>query len=243
MATERRKKNQKGQEIIEFGIVGILLIPLLLGAITVGISCVRWLQATHICRDLDDMYIHGNDFTTYGYQQLAARLAQGMNLQIGTQSAFGNLNGPTNGHNWPYTNTGNGGDGIVTMTQIEYIGSTTDPNCTAVGASNCVNHDNFVYLQQIRFGNGTLASQGSMIGTPTTTSINSSGYITSDVASDSGAKLQGAAQTTMQALWQNAGSPQAALVDGQVIYMVEVYFQSSIALGYNSPGTYARYFF
>ncbi len=93
------------------------------------------------------MYIHGGDFSTYPMQQEAQRLAQGLNLQIGASFA-GN----------EQSNTGNSGNGIVTVTQIMWIGSTTSTSCVAVGATNCTNHDSFVYTQQIQFGNGTLAS-------------------------------------------------------------------------------------
>ena len=52
----------------------------------------------------------------------------------------------------------NTGNGLVTVTQIMYVGATTDPNCVAVGASNCTNTGKFVFTQQVVFGNGTLAN-------------------------------------------------------------------------------------
>ena len=87
MATQRRKKTQGGQEIIEFALVALLFVPLFLGSFVVGMNLIRSIQANQLCRDLTDMYIHGADFSTYPMEQLAQRLAQGLNLQIGSSFA------------------------------------------------------------------------------------------------------------------------------------------------------------
>ena len=62
------------------------------------------------------MYIHGGDFSTYPMQQEAQRLAQGLNLQIGASFA-GN----------EQSNVGNSGNGLVTVTQIMWIGMRRPP--------------------------------------------------------------------------------------------------------------------
>lgn len=233
MASERRRQKQSGQELLEFALVGILLVPLLLGAVVTGYSLVRSIACKQVCRDLTDMYIHGADYSTYQYQLLSQRLAQGLNLQIGS-SFSGNQN----------TNTGNSGGGIVTVSQIMYVGATTDPNCTAVGAANCVNHDSFVFTQRIQFGNGTLLAQSpSSLGDPTTTGISNTGIVQNPVT-DAGAKLPDPGQTNMKNLWQVSGGGRTPLADGQVVYVVETYFQNTITLGsYPGAGVYARYFF
>src|SRR5580698_7080475 len=100
-ATERRKRTQSGQEIMEFGLAAVLLVPMLIGAFVVGMNLIRSIQCNQVARDLDSMYIHGGDFSTYPLQQEAARLAQGLNLQIGS-SFVGN----------EQANTSNGGNGI-----------------------------------------------------------------------------------------------------------------------------------
>lgn len=233
MATERRRKTQSGQEIIEFAIMAFVFVPMLMGSFIVGMNLIRSIQCNQVCRDLVDMYIHGGDFSTYSLQQEAQRLAQGLNLQVGSSFAANEQ-----------ANTGNTGNGIVTVTQIMYVGSTAGANCVAVGASNCTNHDSFVYTQQIQFGNGTLSTANTVsVGTPTGATINSSGIVQNPVT-DSHAKLSSAPQTAMTNLWQVSTNGQTPLTDGQVIYMVETYFQSpdlSIgALGGN--GVYARYF-
>jgi len=234
MATERRKKRQSGQELIEFALIALLLASLLIGSFVTGMNLVRSIQANSSCRDLTDMYIHGADFSTYAMQQLAQRLASGLNLQIGSSFAGNDA-----------ANTSNGGNVLVTVSQLMYVGSTTDPNCVSVGAANCTNHDSFVYTQRIQFGNGTLAVQSpSTLGNPSTTAISSSGIIQNPIT-DSGAKLPSAAQSSMQALWQVSGAGRAPLQDGQITYVTELYAQSpDLTLGsFSGGGVYARYFF
>lgn len=234
MATKRRKQGQGGQELIEFSLIALLFASMLIGSFVTGMNLIRSIEANSACRDLTDMYIHGADFSTYSLQQLAQRLASGLNLQIGGAFA-GNSAG----------NTGNTGNVLVTVTQIMYIGPTTAPNCVAVGAGNCTNHDSFVFLQRIQFGNGSLAAQKpSSLGDPSTTSISSAGIVESPVT-DSGADLVGAGQTNMQNLWQVSTNGSSHLVDGQVSYVVELYAQSpDLTLGsFAGSGVYARYFF
>jgi hypothetical protein len=238
MATARRKKTQSGQEIFEFALVAVLFVPMFLGAFVVGMNLIRSIQANQICRDLDSMYIHGGDFSTYAMQQEAQRLAQGLNLQIGASFA-GN----------EQANTGNTGNGLVTVSQIMWIGGPTSASCVAVGASNCTNQNSFVYTQQIQFGNGSLSNSNTVtVGTCPTAVLNTSGVVQNYIT-DSRAALTGSAQTNMQGLWQTSsevsGGTATPLTDQQVVYVVETYFQSPDlnvgALAGN--GVYARYFF
>ncbi len=234
MATQRRKKTQGGQEIIEFGLVALLFVPLFLGTFVVGMNLIRSIQANQVCRDLTDMYIHGADFSSYPMQQLAQRLAQGLNLQIGSSFA-GNQS----------SNTNNGGRGLATVTQIMYVGSTSSSNCLSVPAGSCVNHDSFVYTQRIQFGNGTLANSNTVsLGDASGTTLNANGVVQNPLT-DSNAKLPSAAQSAMMGLWQTTSNGQLPLVDGQVAYVVETYFQS-LDLNVSSlsgNGVYARYFY
>lgn len=204
------------------------------GSFIVGINLIRSIQCSSVCRDLVDMYIHGGDFSTYAMQQQAQTLATGLNLQIGS-SFTGNS----------YSNTSNSGNGLVTVTQIMYVGPTTASQCTAVGASNCTNHDSFVYTQQIQFGNGTLANANTVtLGSPGAgATINSDGIVQNPVT-DSNAKLASAAQSAMVAVWQSGSNGTTALTDGQVVYIVEAYFQSpDLTVGsFAGNGVYARFF-
>jgi len=233
MATARRKKTQSGQEIVELFFAYVLFLPIFLGAFIVGMNLIRSIQANQVCRDLDDMYIHGGDFSTYSMQQEAQRLAQGLNLQIGS-SFTGN----------EQANTGNSGNGLVTVSQIMWIGDTSSTSCVAVGASNCTNQSSFVFTQQIQFGNGTLANSSTVsVGECPTAVMNTSGIVQNYVT-DSRAALSGTAQTAMQALWQSDPNS-TPLSDQQVAFIVETYFQSpdlSVG-GLAGNGVYARYFF
>ncbi len=234
MATARRRKTQSGQEIVEFALVTILFMPMFLGAFIVGMNLIRSIQSNQVCRDLDDMYIHGGDFSTYPMQQEAQRLAQGLNLQIGASFA-GNQQ----------SNTGNTGNGLVTVSQIMWIGDSMSTSCVAVGAANCTNQSSFVYTQQIQFGNGTLANSTTVsVGECPSAVMNTSGIVQNYVT-DARAALTGNAQTAMQSLWQANNGTTTALTDGQVAYVVETYFQSPDLTigGLSGNGVYARYFF
>ncbi len=225
-------------EIMEFLFVWLLLLPMFLGAFVVGMNLIRSIQANQVCRDLDDMYIHGGNFSTYPMQQEAQRLAQGLNLQIGPSFA-GNQQ----------SNTANSGNGLVTVTQIMWIGGAGSTSCVSVQPAACTNQSSFVFTQQIQFGNGSLANATTVtVGQCPTAIVNSSGIVQNYIT-DSRAALTGSAQTNMQALWQTnsevTGGTATPLTDQQVVYVVETYFQSpDLSLGgVTGNGVYARYFF
>jgi hypothetical protein len=228
MATTRRRRSQGGQELVEFAITTLLLAGFLVTSFITGVSLIRSIQVNQTCRDLANMYIHGADFSTYPMQQLAQRLAHGLNLQIGS-SFSGNS----------ASNTSNRGNVLVTLSRVMYVGSTTDPNCAAVGASHCTNSNSFVFTQRIQFGNGALEGEKpSSLGDPSSTAISIAGVL-ADPVTDAGARLPAAAQTAMASLWRTP------LKDGQVCYVAEFYVRSpDLTLGsFSAGGIYARYFF
>lgn len=211
-----------------------LLLVLLLGSFVTGMSLIRSVRVNQVCRDLTAMYIHGADFSTYSMQQVAQRLATGLNLDVG--SGFSQNRA---------TNTSNSGNVLATLTQVMYVGPTSSPNCQAVGGSNCTNHDSFVFVQQIQFGNGSLSSvRPSTLGNPATSQISNTGVLLAPIT-DGGAKLPSAAQAAMQSLWQSSGNGRTPLQDGQVCYVAELYARSpDLSLGvFRADGVYARYFF
>jgi len=229
-ATRRR---QRGQEIIEFAFVALLFVPMFLGMFVTGMNLIMSIQANNMIRNLGDMYIHGADFSSYQYQQLAQRMGTGLNLQM--PSFSGNLQ----------SNTASNGNGIIRITQVMYVGKTSDPNCVAAGAGNCTNHDSFVFIQRVVFGNSTLATQyPSSMGDPAGATISAQGSV-SNYVTDTNAKLPTAGQAAMVALWQTSANGQAPLTDGQVFYAAEGYFQTpSFSLGNNSSqGVSVRSFF
>ena len=158
-------------------------------------------------RDIADMYIHGADFSTYPMQQVAQRLARGLNLQIG--SSF--TNNQTEQYRQQWRRLGH--------PEQDYVGrGDYRPNCVAVGAANCTNHDKFVFTERIQFGNGTLSSQApSSLGPWSGASITTAGVVQNYVT-DSRAALPSAAQTAMQNLWQVSTGGAYPLADGRVVY-------------------------
>ncbi|MDP8989595.1 MAG: hypothetical protein M3N41_05870 [Acidobacteriota bacterium] len=224
---------QKGQEIIEFAFVALLFAPMFLGMFVIGMNLIMSIQANNMVRNLGDLYIHGADFSTYPFQQLAQRMGTGLNLQV--PSFSGNLQ----------NNTAASGDGIIWITQVMYVGATTDPNCVAAGNGNCTNHDSFVFMQRVVFGNSTLTGQhGSSMGDPSGATLSSQGSVSNPIT-DVKAKLPAAGQSAMVALWQTTANGQAPLADGQVFYAAEGFFQTpSLSLGNNvSQGVSVRSFF
>jgi len=239
--TRRRRLREGGQEIIEFGMVSLFFVPLLLGTFVTGMNLIKSLQGNLLVRDLGNIYIHGGDFSSYPLQQLAQRLGVGLNLQMPAFGAGTNLQ----------TNTGTSGDGMIWVSQIMYIGANTDPICVATIAAGhtCANQNSFVYTQQVLFGNSTVASaHPNSLGNAATNGVTfgagGAGMVL-NYAWDSTAKLPVNAQTTMANFFAVSTNGQAPLVDGQVVYAVEGFFQTpSFTLGnFSSKGVYARSFF
>jgi hypothetical protein len=229
-----RKRRQSGHEVMEFALSALLMIPIFLGMFNTGMNLIRSIEVQSVTRDLDDLYIHGADYSSYSYQQLAQTLATGMNLQFPVFAAGTNV----------ASNTGTSGDGIVWVSQVEYVGATTDPTCTAALPTTCTNANSFVFTQRIVFGNSNLTSQkNSTLGTPTGATLSTSGVV-ANPATDANAKLPTAGQTYMTNLWQTTANGQSPLIDGQTSYVVESFYQTSnISIGGTVGQVYAIYFF
>lgn len=231
----RRRSGQSGHQILEFGLAAFLFVPLIMGTFVTGMNVIRSIQANHIVRDMANMYIHGADFSDRSLQQVARRLATGMDLRVGTGA--GNV----------ADNLGNGGRGIVWVSKLVWVGATSDPTCQSVLPQSCTNANKFVFMEHIRFGNGVLeAERDASVGHPGATR-NSSGVITANTITTASAAVPEPYQTRLYNLWQ-ASQPsigRTPLVDGQILYLVEAYFQSpDLTLGsFQGQGVYARWFF
>ena len=218
----RRKRGQSGNEMIEFALLAVLLIPILLYMFVSGMNLIRLQENTQVCRDVGDLYIHGVDFTTYDGQALAQRLSNGLGLQIGAQFPGNNAD-----------NSSNGGVGYMVLSEVMYVGSGA---CSSLPAgTTCTNQNQYVFLQHIAFGNSGLTFNGnpvsSALGT-TTATINSAGFVM-NYLTDSKAvcsKISGLLTTQ--------------LADLQVAYVVETFFSSSNLTFSAVPGggLYSRIF-
>ena len=211
---------------MEFALVfGLILAPLFLSMIVYGMNLIVSNQVTFLCQEIASMYIGGTDLSLASNQATVARLANGLNLTVGTTGGA--------------SNTGNGGSGIITVTQIKYVGTSAQTTCT--GVSPC-NTNSFVYMQRVTFGNGSLATAPvSLAGNPSGATMNSQGVV-SNPYGDATAKLTGTAQSSMKSLW-NAGNT-GGLQDGQAVNLAETYFESTgFSFGSGTHGIYAKLFF
>ncbi len=234
--SRRRQIAQRGQQAVEFLLVAIVFIPALMGMFIVGWNMIRTIQTKEVVRDLDSLFIKGTDFSTYQAQQLAQRLASGLDLQF--PSFSGSI----------ATNTAASGSGIIIVTQLMYVGPTTGSQCASVGASNCVNHDSFVFTKRIEFGSSTwLAAHPSAIGeyTGTGTDALSSQGVVPSVLTNTSAKVASAGQALLNNDFQSNNAGQTDIVDGQFIFVVEGYFDTpAFSLGnLTSQGVYSRFYF
>lgn len=231
--SERRRRTQGGQEIVEFAFVALMFIPLIMGMFSTGMNLIVSIQANNLVRSLAKLTIHGADFSSYPYQQLAQKMSTGLGLQ------FPSFSGNT------ASNLGTSGSAIVRISQIMYVGSNTDPNCVAVGAANCNNRNSFVFTQRVSFGSSTVATDHpSCVGDPIGATISNQGTVSNPVTS-SFAKLGTSGQAAMASLWQTTLNGQQPLRDGQVLYLAEGFFETPLAsVGmFQSGGVYARFFF
>ena len=220
----KRIRGQRGNEIIEFAVLSVFLVPLFIWMFVNGMNLLRFIQTTQISRDIGSLYIHGVDFSTYEAQQVAARLAQGYVLDIGSSYVGSNS-----------SNNSNGGNAWVILSQVMYVGSTS---CAALPNNvTCTNLNKYVFLQRVNFGNSSVLFNGnpvqSGIGNPTGATINNGGYV-QNYLTDSKAQAPG---------FGNFMTTQ--LSDGQVAYVVETFFADPVLSfsSYPSGGIYSRTFF
>lgn len=231
--TERRRRTQGGQEIVEFAFVALMFLPLIMGMFSTGMNLIISIQANNLIRSLANLSIHGADFSTYPYQQLAQKMATGLGLQFPSFTGYA------------ASNLGTNGSAIIRISQVMYVGSNTDPNCVAVGAANCTNRNSFVFTQRVAFGSSTVATaHPSFVGDPTGATISSQGNVANPVTS-AFAKLGTSGQAAMTSLWQTTDNEQQPLKDGQVLYLAEGFFETPLASAgmFQSGGVYARFFF
>ncbi|MCX6593553.1 MAG: hypothetical protein NTZ56_18720 [Acidobacteria bacterium] len=144
------RNGRRGNAMLEFALCMSFLTPLLLGTFNIGMNLGRNLQVTQLSRNVGHMYVRWVDFSQTGSQDLAIRLAVGLNMARTS------------------------GDGIVVLSQVTVP---SDADCTAnnlTGAA-CVNRNVPVIIHRIVFGNATLP--GSAFGTPAIALVQPDGTI------------------------------------------------------------------
>jgi Flp pilus assembly protein TadG len=161
----RRKRNQRGNALIELAIVSVVLIPLFFGMVGLGINLGHMNQAVQISRDTGHMYAKGVDFSQASNQNLIVTLSVGTGI------------------------TANGGNGVVVLSQIIQV---YQADCQAAGYTNaqCSNLGQLVFTNRIVIGNSGL--RVSNYGTPNSGIVNSSGNIAAaDYLTNSSAVVTG----------------------------------------------------
>lgn len=244
---QRRRASdpRSGNILWEFVAVVFVITPLVAGTFVTGLNLVRSIQANHIARDINDMYIKGADFSNITLQQVAKRLSTGLKLDVGAATTGTNRD-----------NSNNGGNGIVWVTKLQWIGATNQPICQAALPASCTNANKFVILEKVRFGNKMLDSGTSGAnpnGSHTTAagypsvSLDPNGRVTVNEVTSATAQVPEPYQTNLFQIWQTTHTSPAgkalntALKDGQILYMTEVFFWSQGSMP--GKGVYARWFF
>lgn len=146
-----RKRNQRGNNLLEFALLSLFLVPAFLGTVSTGMALGKGIQTSQVARDAGHMYVRQVDFSLTQNKNLIVRLANGMGMTL------------------------TGGNGVVILTQVLMIGAA---ECTAAGLTDaqCVNKNWPVITQRLVIGNSGLYS--STIGSPTNTIIQADGTIT-----------------------------------------------------------------
>jgi hypothetical protein len=76
-----RPKREKGSSILEFALVGtFLLLPLVLGTATLGLSILESIHAVELNRDAAHMFARGVDFSQAANRSLLLELANGLDI-------------------------------------------------------------------------------------------------------------------------------------------------------------------
>jgi Flp pilus assembly protein TadG len=146
----RFKRNEKGNGLLEFAAVSIVVIPLFFGMVGAGIQLGRMNEAVQICRDSAHMYARGVDFSQTANQNILVTLALGSGM------------------------TRTGGSGVVIMSQIIQVYAA---DCAAAGiaAGSCTNLGQLVFVNREVTGNTGMRS--SNYGTPPAALVNTQGNI------------------------------------------------------------------
>lgn len=149
-ATARRRKTQSGNNLMEFALFSLFLMPLFMGTVSTGIALGKAIQTAQIARDAGHMFVRQVDFSQNANKQLIERIAVGMNMTV------------------------NGGNGNVVLSQVLMIGNS---ECTAAGLSgtSCTNRDYPVIVERILIGNPSVYT--SSIGNPVSNIIQPNGKI------------------------------------------------------------------
>ena len=166
MKSPSQARLERGASAIEFAFSCLVLMPLLLGGLSVGFNLVRATQVAQFARDAGHLYAYGIDFTQSSAQQMLVKLATGLNFAL------------------------SGGTGEVILSTVLMVG----PNdCTAGGlqanTGSCPNLNQAVRTRWYKVGNTSLYN--STFGAPTTADPTTGIISSSSFLRDSSARANG----------------------------------------------------
>ena len=122
MSNAKLSRSEKGNALLEFAAVSIVVIPLFFGMVGAGIQLGRMNEAVQICRDAAHMYARGVDFSQVANQNILVNLATGTGMTV------------------------NGGNGVVIMSQISQV-YLADCTAASLTAGQCTNLNKLVFYQ------------------------------------------------------------------------------------------------
>ncbi len=180
MANAQPRSSERGSAFIEFALcASLFLVPLLLGAMVIGMNVIRAVQVTALCRSAAHMYSQSVDFSQSQNQAELIKIAQGLNI------------------------TTTSGNGVIIFSKITYI---TLTQCQGGGySSGCSNENQYVITNRIVIGNSAIHSSG--FGTPPTADMDPSGngnVLSSGYLNDPSTVAQGFANIISLPVGQNA---------------------------------------
>jgi hypothetical protein len=146
----QKRIRQRGNALVEFALVSVVLTPLLLSTVSLGMNLSRSIQVTQVVRDAGHMYARWVDFSLASNKQLIVRLSSGLGM------------------------TAAGGNGVVILTKVTYI---ADNDCTGAGLTlaQCTNRGQYVIMNRVTIGNPSFHT--SAFGTPTPSGLDTNGDV------------------------------------------------------------------
>ncbi len=146
----QRDKRRRGNELIEFALVTVAVLPMLFGTVVVGLNIARGIQVTQLSRDAGHMFARNVDFSDTNNKNLIVRLADGLGIAT------------------------TGGNGVVILSIVTFI---DQGDCDAAGLSGsaCTNLNEYVFTNRITIGDAT--ARASNFGTPDPALIDAKGDV------------------------------------------------------------------
>jgi hypothetical protein len=166
------KARRRGSATVEFVLVGaFLLVPLILGLMSIGFALSRSLQVTQLTRDVGRMQVRGIDFSQIPNQELIIGSPSRPNMPPLARGLGMTGNGTS--RNSTGGTTGNGEIVLSIMTKVPQ-------------GCGCTNAGRVVVTRRIVVGNKNLST--SAYGSPTSSLINATTGTVSNYTTDASAR-------------------------------------------------------